>query len=130
MNGGQRRGHRAVNTKVYLRTDRGGARENAPPNPLLDPLAHIKNPLRAVVEFTPIDIQHIRADFLATQRQFARMIGISYETLRNWETGRRRPHGPARALLRVMDANPFAVARALNWRRRDFKEPPVDILDE
>jgi putative transcriptional regulator len=156
MFGGQRRGHRAVNTKVYLRMDRGSARQKPPPNPLIDPLAHIKNPLRAfkrsrpgrerlmlaelegrfarsgdgIVEFTPIDIQHIRGNFLATQRQFARMIGISYETLRNWETGRRRPHGPARALLRVMDANPFAVARALNWRLRDFKELPVDMLDE
>ena len=84
-----------------------------------------------IVEFTPIDIQHIRASFLATQRQFARMIGVSYETLRTWETGRRRPHGPARALLRIIDANPFVVARALNWRLRAFKEPPlIDVLDE
>jgi len=151
MSGAPRRGHRAVNTKVYLRTAR--VPERPPPNPLIDPFAHIKTPLRAftrrqprgslaelekrfvrsgdaIVEFTPIDIQHIRSWFLATQRQFARMIGVSYETLRNWETGRRRPHGPARALLRVLDANPFAVARALNWRRRDFKELPIDMLDE
>jgi putative transcriptional regulator len=149
-----RRGRRFVNTKVYLRMGRGRAREKAPPNPLIDPLAQIKNPLHAfkrsrrehrslagagerfvrsgdaIVEFTPIDVQHIRSQFLATQRQFARMIGISHETLRNWETGRRRPHGPARALLRALNADPFAVARALNWRLRDFKEPPIDMLDE
>ena len=154
VSGEQRRGHRAVNTKVYLRTNRERARALPPPNPLIDPLAAIKNPIRAfrtnrrghaslagllerftrsgdaIVEFTPIDVQHIRASFLATQRQFARMIGVSYETLRNWETGRRRPHGPARALLRMLDANPGAVARALNWRSRDFKELPVDMLDE
>ncbi len=154
MSDEQRQGRRFVNTKVYLRMDRGRAREPAPPNPLIDPLAPIKNPLHAfkrsprgrdrlaelgerfersgdgIVEFTPIDVQHIRSHFLATQRQFARMIGISHETLRNWETGRRRPHGPARALLRVLDANPFAVARALNWRLRDFKDLPIDMLDE
>ena len=92
--------------------------------------ANLQSSGDAIVEFSPIDIQHIRAQFLATQRQFARMIGVNYETLRNWEAGRRRPHGPARALLRVLDANPFAVARALNWRLRDFKEPPIDMRDE
>jgi len=117
-----------------------------PPNPLLDPIAHIKRPMRAlnddrrgqgvvrrgqaVIEFSPIDVQHIRMKFVATQKQFARLIGISHETLRNWERGRRRPHGPARALLRAIDADPFALARALNWRARDFKEIPLDLLDE
>lgn len=120
-------------------------RVRPPPNPLEDPIAHIKRPLRAlcddqrgqgvcrrgqaVIEFSPIDVQHIRAKFLATQKQFARLIGVSPETLRNWERGRRRPHGPARALLRAIDADPFALARALNWRARDFKEEPLDWLD-
>jgi len=45
------------------------------------------------------------------------MFGISVETLRNWEQGKRRPRGPARALLRVAKANPDAVARTL-WRYR------------
>jgi len=84
---------------------------------------------RAVVEFTPLDVQHIRSKFLATQEQFARLIGISPETLRNWETGRRRPHGPARALLRAIDADPFALARALNWEAREFQEEPEDWTD-
>lgn len=117
-----------------------------PPNPLEDPIAHIKRPLRPVypdrrgdgagrrsepvIEFDPIEVQLIRMKFVATQAQFARLIGISPETLRNWETGRRRPHGPARALLRAIDADPFALARALNWRARDFKEVPIDMLDE
>jgi putative transcriptional regulator len=68
-------------------------------------------------EFTPVDVVLIRQRFHATQRQFARMFGISVETLRNWEQGKRRPHGPARALLRVARANPDAVARTL-WRYR------------
>jgi putative transcriptional regulator len=37
--------------------------------------------------------------------------------LRNWEQGKRRPHGPSRALLRVAAAHPEAVARTL-WRYR------------
>jgi putative transcriptional regulator len=41
------------------------------------------------------------------------MIGVSVATLRNWEQGRRRPEGPARALLKVAAANPEMVAAAL-----------------
>ena len=95
-------------------------------SPLPDPLRHIKRPLRALngpapgrayVEFTPDQIVEIRYRFHATRRQFARMFGISAETLKNWEQGRRRPHGPARALLRLAKANPDLVARTL-WRYR------------
>jgi transcriptional regulator with XRE-family HTH domain len=63
------------------------------------------------------------------QRQFAAIIGVSYETYRNWERGRRRPHGPARALLRAIDADPIALARALNWHARDLQEEPIEWLD-
>ena len=41
------------------------------------------------------------------------MIGVSVSTLQNWEQGRRRPEGPACALLRVAAVNPQAVAAAL-----------------
>jgi putative transcriptional regulator len=41
------------------------------------------------------------------------MIGVSTATLQNWEQGRRRPDGPAQALLRVAASNPEAVAAAL-----------------
>ena len=68
-------------------------------------------------EFTDLDIVAIRHTMHATQRRFAEMFGISVGTLRNWEQGRRRPQGPARALLRVARANPDLVARTL-WRYR------------
>ena len=102
-------------------------------NALTDPLAPATRRRRAVstpergpgpvevaaprVEFTPDAIVQIRYKFHATQRRFASMFGISVETLRNWEQGKRRPRGPARALLRVARANPEAVARVL-WRYR------------
>jgi DNA-binding transcriptional regulator YdaS (Cro superfamily) len=132
------------------RLKRRGRLVAPPPNPLRDPIAHIKRPLRAlnrgrvraaggeaevrpgqsVLEFTPADVVRIRTKFLATQKEFAGLIGISAETLRTWERGRRRPHGPSRALLRAIDADPAAVARALNWHARDFSLNLVDWLGE
>jgi putative transcriptional regulator len=61
----------------------------------------------------PHDIRAIRVGLDKSQAEFARMIGVSVSTLRNWEQGRRHPEGPARALLRVTAENPNAVAHAL-----------------
>ncbi len=66
-----------------------------------------------VTELTPPDVKAIRRRLEKTQAEFARMIGVSVATLQNWEQGRRRPEGPARALLAVAAANPEAVAAAL-----------------
>jgi putative transcriptional regulator len=66
-----------------------------------------------VAEFPPVDVKAIRRRLKKSQAEFARMIGVSVATLRNWEQGRRRPEGPARALLKVAAANPAAVAAAL-----------------
>lgn len=60
------------------------------------------------------DVKAIRNKLGKSQSEFALMIGVSTDTLQNWEQGRRRPDGPARALLRVAAANPKAVARALS----------------
>lgn len=69
-------------------------------------------PSRAT-KFATVDVKAIRERLAKTQQEFALMIGVSVATLRNWEQGRRRPDGPARALLRVAAANPEAVAAAL-----------------
>jgi putative transcriptional regulator len=66
-----------------------------------------------VTEVAPIDVKAIRQGLGKSQAEFARMIGVSVATLQNWEQGRRRPEGPARALLRVAAADPEAVAAAL-----------------
>jgi putative transcriptional regulator len=80
-------------------------------------------PAPRVDEFAPDDIVAIRWRFHATQKRFARMMGISLGTLRNWEQGRRRPQGTARALLRMCAANPNAVAAVLlRWRRAWWME--------
>lgn len=66
-----------------------------------------------VTEFQPEEVRATRLKLGQSQEEFARMIGVSVATLQNWEQGRRRPDGPARALLRVAARNPRAVAEAL-----------------
>jgi putative transcriptional regulator len=66
-----------------------------------------------VTEFAGIDVKAVRQRLGKSQSEFALMIGVSVSTLQNWEQGRRRPVGPARALLTVAARNPEAVAAAL-----------------
>lgn len=64
--------------------------------------------------FKVAEVQGIRRRLGLTQQEFARLIGVSVATLRNWEQGRRRPVGPARALLRIAATHPDAVLDALS----------------
>lgn len=64
-------------------------------------------------EFQPEDVRKIRVKLALSQTEFAFLIGVSVATLRNWEQGRRRPEGPARALLRIASVHPEAVLDAL-----------------
>lgn len=66
-----------------------------------------------VFKYDAIDIRKLRESVDVSQAQFAKMIGVSKGTLQNWEQGRRRPRGPAKALLRVFEKDPKAVVRAL-----------------
>jgi putative transcriptional regulator len=66
-----------------------------------------------VTELQAEDIRAIRSKLEKSQEEFALMIGVSVATLQNWEQGRRRPEGPARALLRVAAKNPQAIVEAL-----------------
>ena len=52
------------------------------------------------------DIAALRRFARLTQAQFAQAMGISIHTLRNWEQDRRRPEGPAIALLRIAARHP------------------------
>jgi putative transcriptional regulator len=67
-----------------------------------------------VREIKPPEIRMVRERLRASQSEFALMIGVSTRTLQNWEQGRRRPEGPAKALLRVAARNPQAVLDALH----------------
>ncbi len=59
------------------------------------------------------DIAALRHFIDLTQDQFARAMGISVHTLRNWEQGRRRPDGPAIALLRIAARHPRIIRENL-----------------
>ncbi|HET8727747.1 MAG TPA: helix-turn-helix domain-containing protein [Alphaproteobacteria bacterium] len=61
-----------------------------------------------------VDVAAIRAKTGLSQDRFARKFGISPHTLRNWEQRKRRPDGPALALLKVIDREPEAAMRALS----------------
>ena len=50
-----------------------------------------------------------RAGTGLSQAKFAQMIGVSLRTLQEWEQGRKRPSGPAAALLRIVARNPRVV---------------------
>jgi putative transcriptional regulator len=55
------------------------------------------------------DISALRRFVGLSQSQFARALGISVHTLRNWEQGRRQPDGPAIALLRIAARHPRVI---------------------
>ena len=67
-----------------------------------------------VYEIKPPEIKTVREKLNVSQTEFALMIGVSVRTLQNWEQGRRKPEGPAKALLRIASKNPDAVLDALH----------------
>jgi DNA-binding transcriptional regulator YiaG len=76
--------------------------------------ARVRKRLAAGVFETGDDIAALRRFVGLTQVDFARAIGISIHTLRNWEQGRRRPEGPAIALLRIAARHPRIIRENLH----------------
>lgn len=70
------------------------------------------NPAR-ISSFAEPEVKAVRAKTGLTQEKFAMMVGVSKRTLENWEQGRRHPTGPARALLKILDADPVGAMKAL-----------------
>ena len=65
-------------------------------------------------EVTSDIVREIRKSTNLSQERFANLFHISVGTLRNWEQGRRRPDGPAAALLIAIKNDPQHVIAALN----------------
>jgi len=65
-------------------------------------------------EVTSDIVRDIRESTGLSQERFAGLFHISVGTLRNWEQGRRRPDGPAAALLTAIKNDPEHVVAALN----------------
>jgi putative transcriptional regulator len=68
------------------------------------------------------DVGFIRMRSGLTQADFAKSIGVRLATLQQWETRRRKPTGPARALLLIVAMNPAAYVDAV---RRWNGEPAI-----
>ena len=58
------------------------------------------------------NVAGLRARFKLSQAKFAALLGISIDTLQNWEQKRRQPDGPAKVLLRIAGTHPEALLAA------------------
>ncbi len=58
------------------------------------------------------EVAQIRHNLGLSQQAFASLMGVSVATLRNWEQGRREPHGSARSLLLIAKKIPNAFLKA------------------
>ena len=59
-------------------------------------------------------VRRVRKRLGLTQSEFSRRIDVSLDTIRNWEQGKRRPTGAAKALLKVLDRAPEVALSALH----------------
>jgi putative transcriptional regulator len=65
-----------------------------------------KKTLRTHTFTQPAPPQVIRAKLKLSQSAFADLMGVSLRTVQDWEQGRRKPSGPAVALLRIVEQKP------------------------
>lgn len=65
--------------------------------------------------FTPasIDVAALRKSQGLSQSRFAARYSLPVSAIRDWEKGRRRPDRAAFLLLRLIEAEPYVVARTL-----------------
>ena len=74
-----------------------------------------------------VDVKAIRRRLGLSQRRFAERFGFKLDAVQNWEQGRRRPEGAARAFLRVIEREPEAVERALAPKQRKSRMPSTAV---
>src|SRR6266545_5258148 len=72
-----------------------------------------KKPSRRVV-IGASGVRTIREQTKLSQSEFARLFGVSVKTLQNWEQDRRRPAGPAAALLKIIAHEPQLAVKAIH----------------
>jgi putative transcriptional regulator len=69
--------------------------------------------LKTACEWFYWDLRHLRERLNLDQKEFARQYGLSALSVRNWEQGRRRPHGSAKILLALIENEPETIRRIL-----------------
>ena len=72
-----------------------------------------KKPSRCMV-IGSSGVRAIRERTSLSQSEFADLIGVSVKTLQNWEQDRRRPTGPAMALLTIIKHDPARAIKVIH----------------
>lgn len=65
-----------------------------------------KQSLKTTELSEPSPPEVIRTNLHMSQSAFAGLLGVSVRTVQDWEQGRRKPQGPAIALLRIAEQHP------------------------
>lgn len=68
----------------------------------------------AVHHYETLDVKAIREASGKNRKEFAAIIGASYETVKSWETNRRNPSGVAEKLLTLIKENPKQMVGLLD----------------
>ncbi len=77
---------------------------------LLASVLEMKAEKTGLVHQVPLsEITQARAKSGLSQSQFAKVLGVSMRTLQEWEQGRRKPSGAARALLSIAAKRPDVI---------------------
>ena len=66
-------------------------------------------PSRVFVVNKENEVARVRSGLGLSQSKFATLLGISVNTLKNWEQGRRQPTGAAKVLIKVAARYPKAI---------------------
>lgn len=64
--------------------------------------------------YSPVDVKKVRENIGLSQNEFSSLVHVSIKTLQNWEQGRRKPRGPALALLMILKNDPKHAIKALH----------------
>jgi putative transcriptional regulator len=94
---------------------------------LREAIAHAKGEAHGLTvhELPDLDVAAVRAKTNLSQGDFARAFGVAIGTLQGWEQKRRRPEGPARALLTLIDHDPISVVNTLAAARQRLRLPGI-----
>lgn len=98
---------RRLDTLSEERIDADAARDQE------NPAWHPEDFDKATRPFTPERITALRRRERLSQAAFAKRYGLSLRQIQDWEQGRKIPSAAVHTLLRVIDREPDAVARAL-----------------
>lgn len=61
------------------------------------------------VQMTVDQIQTIRKQMNLSQSVFAKLLNVSPSSIRQWEQGKRRPTGPTKVLLELLEKSPHLL---------------------